>query len=100
MAYRLLDPAAVERELTVLDGWVLSADGKAIGRDFAFRSFIEAFAFMTRCALVAEKLDHHPDWSNSYSKVQVSLTTHVVKALTDRDFKLASAMDAAFRGRD
>ncbi len=98
MAYQVLDPAAVESELARLDGWVLSRDGTAIQREFVFRTFVDAFAFMTRCAFVCEKLDHHPDWSNSYAKVHVSLTTHVAHRLTDRDFALARAMDQAFQG--
>jgi 4a-hydroxytetrahydrobiopterin dehydratase len=100
MAYQILDPAAVQTELLRLDGWVLREDGTAISRSFSFRNFIDAFAFMTSAALLAEKLDHHPDWSNSYSKVHVSLTTHVARALTDRDFALARAMDHAYRPRD
>lgn len=100
MAYRLLDPADIQRELATLQDWMLSEDGASISRSFAFRTFIEAFGFMTRCALLSEKLDHHPDWSNSYSNVEVRLTTHVKRALTDRDFVLARGMDEAFRGRD
>lgn len=100
MAYRLLDPTEIQRELYTLQGWVLSEDGVSISRSFAFRNFIEAFGFMARCALLSEKLNHHPDWSNSYSNVQVRLTTHVKQALTDRDFALARGMDEAFRGSD
>ena len=99
MAYQILDPAAVQTELLRLDSWVLREDGTAISRSFSFRNFVEAFAFMTHTALMAEKLDHHPDWSNSYSRVEVQLTTHAKKGLTDRDFKLARAMDEAFRAR-
>jgi 4a-hydroxytetrahydrobiopterin dehydratase len=54
---------------------------------------------MTECALAAEKIDHHPDWSNSYSRVEVKLTTHAKKQLTDRDFRLASSMDEAWARR-
>jgi 4a-hydroxytetrahydrobiopterin dehydratase len=100
MPYETLDPAAVEIELSQLDGWDLASNGASISRSFAFGNFIEAFGFMAECALVAEKLNHHPDWSNSYSKVHVTLTTHVTKCLTDRDFKMAKAMDAAFSRRN
>jgi 4a-hydroxytetrahydrobiopterin dehydratase len=100
MAYQRLDAAAVAAELSSLDGWVLSPDGSAISRSFSFRNFVDAFGFMTRCALVCEKLDHHPDWFNSYSKLDVSLTTHVAKGLTDRDFALARAMNRAFSSGD
>jgi 4a-hydroxytetrahydrobiopterin dehydratase len=99
MAYEVLDKEAVERGLATLEGWTLGPDGDAITRSFVFSSFAQAFGFMTECALSAEKLDHHPDWSNSYSRVEVRLTTHATKGLTDRDFKLARAMDKAFRTR-
>jgi 4a-hydroxytetrahydrobiopterin dehydratase len=95
MPYELLDAEAVARELTGLDDWQLDASGLSISKSFKFDSFVEAFGFMTEAAIVAEKLDHHPDWRNSYSRVEVSLTTHAKKQLTDRDFKLAAAMDKA-----
>ncbi|TWF50222.1 4a-hydroxytetrahydrobiopterin dehydratase [Neorhizobium alkalisoli] len=100
MRYETLDAGAVQAALETVDGWALAPSGKAITRTFVFRNFVEAFGFMTECALLAEKLDHHPDWSNSYSRVEVSLTTHVTKGLTDRDFKLAQAMDQAFLRRN
>lgn len=100
MAYQVLDEAAVQEELGRLDGWVLVESGAAIFKEFAFRDFAEAFGFMTRCALLAEKLNHHPDWSNSYARVRVTLTTHAKKALTDRDFALARAMDEAGGSRN
>lgn len=78
--------------------WTLRDDGKAIGRRFVFADFGEAFAFMTRAALVAERLGHHPDWSNSYRTVDVSLTTHDAGGLTDLDFQLAAAMDRIAAG--
>ncbi len=99
MGYELLEQDEVGRELAKLEGWELSADGLAIRKSFKFRSFVEAFGFMTECALAAEKLDHHPDWSNSYSRVDVKLTTHVKKQLTDRDFRLAALMDEAWSRR-
>jgi 4a-hydroxytetrahydrobiopterin dehydratase len=95
MPYELLDAEAVARELTGLDSWQLGADGLSISKSFKFDSFIEAFGFMAEAAIIAEKLNHHPDWSNSYSRVEVTLTTHAKKQLSDRDFKLAVAMDKA-----
>lgn len=71
------------------EGWALSADKTAITRRFVFKNFSEAFAFMTRCALAAEKLDHHPDWSNSYKTVNISLSTHDSGGITAFDIKLA-----------
>ena len=84
-----------EREgaLRRLPEWRLSEKGDAIARSFIFRDFNEAFGFMARAALVAEKMDHHPDWSNSYKKVEVSLSTHDAGGVTENDIKLAEAMD-------
>lgn len=80
------------RRLEEIPGWALK-DG-AIERKFRFGNFSEAFGFMARCALVAEQLDHHPDWSNSWNRVEVRLTTHQAGGLTERDFELARAMNA------
>lgn len=90
-----LDTPSVEEELSRLSGWTLRDDGKAILKTFRFRNFGEAFGFMTQCALAAEKLDHHPEWSNVYSRVEVTLSTHDVDGLTELDFKLAHRMDKA-----
>jgi 4a-hydroxytetrahydrobiopterin dehydratase len=99
MSYELFDAEMVARALADLDGWELTADGKAIRKTFRFGSFAQAFGFMTECALAAERFDHHPDWANSYSRVDVKLTTHARKQLTDRDFALAAAMDEAWARR-
>lgn len=93
MATEKLGKDAVAEELTKLDGWALARDGDAIRKTFTFRDFNQAFGFMARCALAAEKLDHHPEWSNMYKTVEVELTTHDAKGLTMRDFKLAKLMD-------
>ncbi len=100
MNYEQLDTAGNERELATLPGWGLEPDGRAIRRSFNFGNFVEAFSFMTECALMAEKLNHHPEWSNSFSRVDVRLTTHATGGLTDRDFKLARAIDKAFSRRN
>lgn len=81
----------VNARLAELDGWSL-ADGK-LRKSFKFADFVAAFGFMTKCALVAEKLDHHPDWSNVWNKVDVTLWTHDAGGLTDKDFELAARMD-------
>ena len=65
--------------------WTLAGDGKAIRQSFKFKTFAEAWSFMTHVALLAEKADHHPDWSNSYNKVEISLSTHDAGGLTERD---------------
>lgn len=92
MAARLASQE-IRQELAKLDGWELTASETAIRRQFRFRDFSEAFGFMSRVALAAEKLDHHPDWSNVYNRVEVVLTTHDTGGLTELDFKLAAAMD-------
>jgi 4a-hydroxytetrahydrobiopterin dehydratase len=82
---------------TELPAWRFSAErGGTIRRDFVFADFVQAFAFMTRVALVAEKHDHHPEWSNVYNRVSITLTTHDAGGLTARDIALARAADAAF----
>lgn len=82
----------VEQELRSLEDWRLQ-DGK-LYRCFKFGSFVEAFGFMTRAALLAEKMGHHPEWLNVYSRVDVYLTTHDAGGISERDFLLASALDA------
>lgn len=86
---------AVAEGLKTLDGWSLSEDGTAISKRFQFKTFRRAFAFMTEIAMVAEKRDHHPEWSNVYNRVDVTLTTHDAGGITELDFKLAEAMDKA-----
>lgn len=76
-----------------LPDWRLDADRDAIVRSFKFRDFVEAFGFMTRVALLAEKADHHPEWSNVYNKVEILLTTHDCDGLSTRDTALAEAID-------
>ena len=76
------------------NGWVLRDDRNAIEKQFVFRNFIEAFGFMTRAALWAEKWNHHPEWSNVYKTVAVTLTTHDADGLSALDIKLARKMDA------
>jgi 4a-hydroxytetrahydrobiopterin dehydratase len=73
--------------------WTLNPERTAISRQFRFGSFIEAMGFMTEAAIMAEKIDHHPEWSNVYGRVSVVLTTHSAKGLTSLDFNLAAFMD-------
>src|ERR1700757_1683470 len=77
-----------------LSGWNEIAGREAIGRTFVFKDFNEAFGFMCRCALVAEKSDHHPEWRNVYKTVEVVLSTHDAGGVTQRDIELARAMNA------
>lgn len=78
-----------------LTGWQECEGRDAICRTFRFRDFAEAFAFMTRVALAAEKLNHHPEWSNVYNRVEITLSTHDAGGLTERDIRLAHLIDAA-----
>jgi 4a-hydroxytetrahydrobiopterin dehydratase len=80
--------------LAELSAWQLRADGLAIQRDFTFADFSAAFGFMARVALYAEKADHHPEWSNVWNKVHVTLTTHDAGGLSARDVAMARAIDA------
>jgi 4a-hydroxytetrahydrobiopterin dehydratase len=79
--------------LATLPDWSLRADGLAIERKFKFADFNQAFGFMTRVALLADKQDHHPEWSNVYNRVEIVLTTHDAGGLSLRDVKLAQAID-------
>ncbi len=76
-----------------LPDWTLRDDSLAITRRFTFTDFSEAFAFMTRVALLAEKADHHPEWSNVWNRVDITLTTHDAGGLSERDVKMARAID-------
>lgn len=71
----------------------MTPNGLALHRRFVFEDFVEAFGFMTQVALLAERADHHPEWSNIYERVDIQLTTHDVAGVSDRDFSLAQAID-------
>ena len=92
MAQKLTGEAR-DRVLGRLRGWSEVKGRDAISKKFVFKDFNEAFGFMTRAALVAEKLDHHPEWFNVYKSVEVTLSTHDAGGLTELDIKLAEAMD-------
>ena len=77
----------------LLPDWRVNPETQELERTFVFQDFKGAFQFMTLCASFAEELDHHPDWSNSWNRVSVRLSTHSMKALTDLDITMASAMD-------
>jgi len=81
-----------EQALSGLAGWKPVVGRDAISRTFVFADFNEAFGFMARAALIAEKMNHHPEWSNVYKTVEVTLTTHEAGGLTLRDVELATAM--------
>ena len=81
----------IQEQLSELSGWTL--EGGKLHKTYRFPSFVEAFGFMTRVALVAEKMDHHPEWFNVYNKVEVHLSTHDLGGVSTWDFELARRMD-------
>ncbi len=85
----------VAAALQSLSGWTQQGQRDAIGRQYVFKDFAQAFAFMTEVAIVAEKRDHHPEWSNVYNKVDITLTTHDAEGVTQRDVDLARYADEA-----
>ena len=85
---------ARKEALSILSGWTLVEGREAMSKRFVFRDFNEAFGWMSRVAMLAEKLDHHPEWSNVYKTVEVTLSTHDAGGLTELDVRLARAMDA------
>ncbi|NLS05684.1 4a-hydroxytetrahydrobiopterin dehydratase [Rhizobium sp. P32RR-XVIII] len=90
-----LERNAIEAQLAGLTGWSLDEQAASISKTFNFKNFVEAFGFMTKAAFAAEKLNHHPEWFNVYSRVEVKLNTHDAGGLSEFDFKLAKAMDKA-----
>ena len=84
----------VTARLASIPGWEL--DGDALSRKFKFKDFVQAFGFMTSAALIAEKMNHHPEWSNVYNQVTVRLSTHDAGGITDLDFKLAEKLNQLF----
>ena len=92
MAQKLTSEAR-KAALAKLTGWTEVAGRDAIAKKFVFKDFSQAFGFMTRAALMAEKMDHHPEWSNVYKTVDVTLSTHDAGGVTELDVKLAEAMD-------
>ena len=92
MSVPRLSQAAADSLLAELPEWTLRADGKAISHSFKFEDFNAAFGFMTRVALYADKHDHHPEWSNVYNTVEITLTTHDAGGLSARDAAMARAI--------
>jgi 4a-hydroxytetrahydrobiopterin dehydratase len=88
-----LDQAEREAALAELDGWQLEEGRDAITKRFTFKNFSEAFGFMSQVALAAEKADHHPEWTNVWNRVDVTLTTHSAGGLTGKDIALARAIE-------
>lgn len=89
-----LSATARDEALAGLENWSFDAGDDAISRQFTFKDFSQAFAFMTRVALLVEKAGHHPDWSNAYNVVSISLSTHDAGGLSQKDIDLAGKIDA------
>ena len=91
-----LNTEEIQSKMKEIDNsWILK--GKFIHREIIFKNFVEAFSFMTAVALLAEKLNHHPNWKNVYNKVNIALNTHDVDGLTNNDFQLAKAIDQVMK---
>lgn len=94
-----LTPQEVQQALAQLPAWTYGSErGGTLAREFRFADFAQAFGFMAQAALVAERRDHHPEWTNVYNRVAVTLTTHDAPGLTARDVELARAMDRIAAG--
>jgi 4a-hydroxytetrahydrobiopterin dehydratase len=92
MKYKKISGNELDETVRAMNGWQLK-DGK-LQKSFRFSNFIDAFGFMTRIALEAEKINHHPDWSNVYNTVTIKLSTHDAGGITDYDIKLAKIIDS------
>ncbi len=92
MAAKKLTDAQIQENLAQVDGWTIE-DGK-LHKEFQFDNFVSAFGFMTQLALVAESLNHHPEWFNVYNRVTIDLTTHDAGGISDLDFQWAKQADA------
>jgi 4a-hydroxytetrahydrobiopterin dehydratase len=93
MKMKKLEAKARTAALKKLKGWKETKGGEAIARSFKFKDFNEAFGFMTRVALLADKMDHHPEWFNVYNKLDVTLSTHDAGGVTQNDIDMAAAMN-------
>ena len=95
-----LNKAAIEKLVATAPGWALADDAKSVSARIKFANFVEAWGFMSEIAIEAEKLDHHPEWSNVYNTVEITLTTHDTGGLSARDQALADRIEAALARRD
>jgi 4a-hydroxytetrahydrobiopterin dehydratase len=83
----------INTQLSTLPGWALATDKDALTKTFVFKDFNDAFGFMARCALLAEKMNHHPEWFNVWNKVEITLNTHDAGGVTELDIKMAGKMN-------
>jgi 4a-hydroxytetrahydrobiopterin dehydratase len=92
--YKRLSQQEIKEEVAKLQGWTV-ANGK-LSKDFEFKDFVKAFGFMTQIALKAEKMEHHPEWSNVYNRLKIELVTHDLGGISTYDIKLASFIDKLY----
>ena len=97
MSNERLSDAEIDDLLETVEGWERVEGREAIRKTFIFADFVEAFGWMSKVALIAEKMDHHPEWYNVYKTVEVTLTTHDADGVTGKDAELAKAMDRMAR---
>ncbi len=95
----ILNSDQVDRLVAAHPGWALSDDGRAVSTTLTFTDFVEAWGFMSEIAIEAEKLNHHPEWSNVYNRVAITLTTHDASGLTERDVALAKRISESLQRR-
>lgn len=94
-----LGKEATEELLQIRPGWTLADDALSVSASLQFTNFVEAWGFMTEIAIAAETLNHHPEWSNVWNRVDITLTTHDAGGLTEKDIALANAIAAALERR-
>jgi 4a-hydroxytetrahydrobiopterin dehydratase len=94
--YRKLSEKEIQQEVGGLDGWKVV--GGKVNKTFEFDDFVQAFGFMTRVAMAAEKMNHHPEWFNVYNRVRIDLVTHDVSGISNYDIKLAKTIDRIAKG--
>jgi 4a-hydroxytetrahydrobiopterin dehydratase len=97
-SYRKLSEQEIQREVNKLQGWTIV--NCKLNRSFEFNSFVDAFSFMTKVAMEAEKMNHHPEWFNVYNRLKIELVTHDIGGISNYDIKLATIISKLYDGRN
>ena len=97
--YRKLSKNEIDTEVAKIQGWNITETGK-ISKEFRFKNFVQAFGFMTKIAMEAEKMNHHPEWFNVYDRVKIELVTHDLQGISTYDIKLAGTINKLFEDKD